>query len=362
MRKAADAFLGQLKTGEIDMFRTLDWIGKEDIDALEKFQKSDDVLEAIRTGGSPDDIKSKLDEIWETMRQDAKNVANDMPAVAEDAVGGADALLPGADLSDEARELAHNHIQANHRAILDTDEAVKMSVRGMPEYDDLYRQTSRASADLADQSKAFGDKWNRWKDKLDADITHHNPVNLTNKWQELGLTTPTPLDWGEFKRRFWNEFYFPKQNEFHVQRRDLWEEALKAVKGRLGTNPTIDAAERVINTAKNWDERAEIVRGTKFALEDAIAAKRPKQVTLILAERYGVPTRAISGADLDKRVLDTVNKYLPEDAPKFTSLDDITMDDIPAIEDALARRVAGAAPPKALEFREKNATLILLMM
>ena len=45
--------------------------------------------------------------------------------------------------------------------------------------------------------------------------------------------------------------------------------------------------------------------------------------------------------------LDTVNKYLPEDAPKFTSLDDITMDDIPAIEDALARRVAGAAPPKA---------------
>ena len=119
MRKAADAFLGQLKTGEIDMFRTLDWIGKEDIDALEKFQKSDDVLEAIRTGGSPDEIKSKLDEIWETMRQDAKNVANDMPAVAEDAVGGADALLPGADLSDEANEIIHNYIQATERAVVD---------------------------------------------------------------------------------------------------------------------------------------------------------------------------------------------------------------------------------------------------
>ena len=118
----------------------------------------------------------------------------------------------------------------------------------------------------------------------------------------MGWQHPAPKEWSEFSTRFWEEFFYPSRHEIHLQRRDLWEDALKAVKGRLGTNPTFEAAERAIELAKKHDALAINFRKTEFPLADALAAKRPKQAALILAERYGVPTRAISGADLDKRV------------------------------------------------------------
>ena len=57
-------------------------------------------------------------------------------------------------------------------------------------------------------------------------------------------------------------------------------------------------------------------------LEAAAAAKPANQIRR-LASKYGIPSITEEGIPLDRRLLNTVNKYLPEDAPKYERLEDI---------------------------------------
>ncbi len=340
--KATTAFLDQLKTGEVDLYRTLDWINKNDLDALEGFNKSDQVLDVLRNAENPDDAAARLDAIWDEMRRDGDNVANDVPAVTEDAVGLEHAVADN-DLPAAEQALIHNHYQANDNAFSLHYQAVENAARGNPELQSLLDQTVRATTDLHAQARAFGDRWNPWWARIKAASGRGEALDLPKLWRETGMTSAPPTDWATFSRRFWEEFYYPSANDMYVQSRDLWETATANVKRLAGENNMTRAADEASALAKQYDELAVNFPRTEFQLQDAIAGKRPRTAINILAERYGVPSATEAGVPMDKRILDMINKYLPEGAPKYASLDDIRIEDIPEIEAAFARRVSAKA-------------------
>lgn len=86
-----------------------------------------------------------------------------------------------------------------------------------------------------------------------------------------------------------------------------------------------------------------------FAGQQPGAIAEPKTV-FELAQNYGIPSATKAGARNNRRILNTVNKYLPEGTPKFKNVDEIPMEVAQQAFDARAAETvssAGAAAEKA---------------
>lgn len=353
--KAVGAIKDALKIGKLDTARTLAWLDPVRAGQLDDFKQTEAVLDALRRATSEAEWRTEIRKVKQAILAHGDKAKSELPVLPNDpaVVERVDNVLEN--VGDKARHLITGHTAAFEVAEQTVEEAMEGMLKNA---DPALRQGWDATKVMAKQqhdlSLRFRRQWTtRWYDDWLKGGT--GKVDLKKAWDEMGMTGEVPKDWKEFKDAFWNEFYYPRSSAYYEPVLDAYRAAVEgAAKATGAAGADIENALRSIEISKDWNQRVVKYKSTIAPMLRAEAAGRKAEYAGILAYQYGIETTFVDKTTglvgfNNKRVLDTINKYLPEGAAKYTSLDDVPTD---VTRKALARRDEvkaaerlGQAPP-----------------
>ena len=156
-------------------------------------------------------------------------------------------------------------------------------------------------------------------------------------WRQLGIPgkPPSNLTKQQLIRYWWDGYYFPKWRAHWMQVRNdhvevayRYSEAILEQAQQLGGNiidqNALSKAQRNLSMATAWD-MAEVGEDGVSVLVGAARADNALALRK-LGILNGVATSTDGGANLDRVLLATINKYLPEGTQTFERLGDIPFD------------------------------------
>jgi hypothetical protein len=362
VRAAATEFIGQIKKGDVEVFRTLDWMAQGDVQALHAFGVSDDVLDALRTSQTQEEALERIRAVFKGLDDEAARVVDDPHAVSEGAQG-----IEDVQALDEARhaqevdaqtvEAATDYVEANFQANQAYRKALAQLSRENPQNTDLAALLERIDAQgarVAQDNAARRENLVLWRER-----SFRRDFNPAAAWAELGMAGPAPADAKNFRRALWDEYYFPVVRDGWQRYRDevaeITEQAFQAVPPQDAR--LLEQARRTHAYAREFDNvlRQDQVR---LALNKAVESGDNAQAARVLAQKYGIPTATEAGKPMDSRLLSTINKYLPEGTEKYRSLAEVPPD---VAEQALRRRLAenaGVQPGTAAQAAPQAAAQV----
>jgi hypothetical protein len=320
--KAVDSVKAAAKQGSVETFRSLNNLfDEQDVHRLHEYMIAGEVQEAlIKAGADKADIKSRLAAILDDIVKDSSRVADEVPSVAEgadgvDAVQGISLALSKGDVDRGLASLAHSYKAANWNS----NEAFRKVLRELMEGsmdNPLWKDYSKYA-----NSFSYFPGGKRVRELFDNFWDNFHARSLTKDfdavkaWKELGIPGDPPpgLNGRMFRRAFWEEYAFPLQRDlskaFREEIAQVTEDVFKAI------NPSgsrqIGEARRQLEIARMWDDylrRDEISRQVTTALERGDMAGYIRA----LSRQFNVPTATEAGISMDRRLLNLVNKYLPE--------------------------------------------------
>jgi hypothetical protein len=334
VNKGLEAFKAEQATGLYNLFRDLSWVKQADRDALDAFGLTDEVEELLRTAESEEDALAGLDNILRQRREIAGGVANDLPGVdpAADTLGMADTMGDAMDAGDIARDVERaakiNHYSQANAYTMFTYEFALREVRKERPNDPIWAQVQNLldyklfdsdarKAHEARKATAVAMKQQAFKKGFD----------LEKNWKLLGLPGDAPKTPAAFVSAVWDDYYFPYVRKVWEDSRDSYVQAVEEVLAQVPPSDprALDYARKQHALAREWDKV--LVRDS---IEKAVDAAKLRgdnaAVARMVAHQYGIASVTEAGVPMDKRILDTINKYLPEGQDKYTSLADVPED------------------------------------
>jgi hypothetical protein len=334
VNKGLEAFKAEQATGLYNLFRDLSWVKQADRDALDAFGLTDEVEELLRTAESEEDALAGLDNILRQRREIAGGVANDLPGVdpAADTLGMADTMGDAMDAGDIAQDVERaakiNHYSQANAYTMFTYEAALRQVRKERPNDPIWAQVQHLldyklfdsdarKAHEARKATAVAMKQQAFKKGFD----------LEKNWKLLGLPGEAPKTPAAFVSAVWDDYYFPYVRKVWEDSRDSYVQAVEEVLAQVPPSDprALNYARKQHALAREWDKV--LVRDS---IEKAVDAAKLRgdnaAVARMVAHQYGIASATEAGVPMDKRILDIINKYLPEGQDKYTSLADVPED------------------------------------
>jgi hypothetical protein len=317
VKKAIAEVRAANQAGLLDPLLTQGFIGKADTEMLHRMKYGDvfDVIaEGRRKGLSADEIVAEVNKFYDDHLELAKTVKDDPPFIDPNSVLGADmsrAAQEGLEAAD-SRMLVDHYGHTNHSvqevgfylAHMDINEGRRFGV-----------MKNRADASAEDFRRLWVSRYDQWA----AAHNRGEAVNFRNAWRDLGMTGDAPKDWGEFRKRFWEEFYFPKQHERYIKLREEGYAMLQRLADAKGV-PLDEHVVSAVEDARTFDELAESIQRHRFQFAQAVKDKNNAQAARAAAAMYDIPTTTGQGPNLDSRLLNIINKYGEQN---YGSLDEV---------------------------------------
>jgi hypothetical protein len=334
VNKGMDAFRAEAATGLHELYRDLSWAKIADRNALAAFGVTDAVEDVLRTAGSREEALAGLDNILRGLREDAGMVVDDLPAVdpSSDTVGVAEAMseaMDAGDIAQDAERAANikHYTQANAYTMFTYEDALRQ-VRAERPNDPIWAQVQN----LLDYKLFDGDARKAHEARKATAVAMKQQAfkkgfDLEKNWKLLDLPGEAPKTPAAFVSAVWDDYYFPYVRKVWENSRDSYVQAVEQV---LAQVPPSDPAKLAYARkqhalAREWDKV--LVRDS---IEKAVDAAKLRgdnaTVARMVAHQYGIASVTEAGVPMDKRILDTINKYLPEGQDKYTSLADVPED------------------------------------
>ena len=342
--KAADEFRDLYKVGAVESWRNLDFVTAFEKDALETLDYWDDIEELARRGANTtDEVEAVFEKIRKSIDSRSELASNDVIGLSED--------HPSAETwGDLMKAVEEGHLDPNEQrvftAIMEGAEQARLEYQTL--LDDValkaqqalsrdgklqeaqhigqemnrVRETLRkaAPATAKETRQITQDAW-RWSDAIKAD-KKTTPETLKSYWTKAGLNGDPPLDLT--KQSLLKELW--KQRFEKVSA--AWNSSFDAIVGESET--VLQQMAKVVDTTelnsmatrtRHISKQAQAMRSAVF--ENGALRIRPQNDLSWLAHQYGLASATEAGVPLDKRILNTVNKYLPEGAQPYESLKDV---------------------------------------
>lgn len=363
VKAAVAQFREAAATGSIDRVRNLETIlGKDVMIDLNTWGAEQEVRKAVTrildNGGTVEEAAAEVEKIRKAVLKPAEGVLDEAVSVPREAFQAEDIpIVEAADVSAGLKELHTDRIAANHVAKQSNQKVVGL-------IDDALTKALAEAGQTGDVKIA--QNINNLKQKIDAawkpvenangvesqvfrqsyypfsvnlkkikSTKEFNPLKEWNKLDGMAkahgitLTRPEELNYQTLNKAFWEEFFFPAQNEIgrkHVQ--EFAKIADDAANGLRKTGIDMPTLEQVVEQAKTDTAFAEAWSNfipdeiLVFEMADARNAGRNVDVVRLLGKQFGVETATAKGVPADQKLLNIINKNLPAES-KFANLADV---------------------------------------
>jgi hypothetical protein len=354
---ARDAWKAEVATGIHEVFRSTSWLAPDDLKAAENYRFLGEFEDILQTAGSREEALSRLDDIFRNFVDEAAAVVDDAPVV--------DATNEMADISrtmDRAADLGR--IENDAERLKNITYYTQANANAKLSYEDVLRQVRAERPD--------DPAWEKLQSLLDYRIfegpvqeafdarqaaawaldeaSNKKDFDIAKAWGSMGLPGEIPENVDAFRRALWDQYYYGYVRKIWQDSRDEYVQAVEAVLTRLQPSDPrkLEQARASYRLAQEWDN---VLRKdeVKFALEAARRRGDNAALARTLAHQYGIASATDAGVPMDKRILDTINKYLPEGQDKYASLADVPEDVAKAAFNERLRVKAGATGEAAAD-------------
>jgi len=328
----------KIKTGSVEVFRSGDWISPAQWEQLRAYELADPMHDILANAKTKQEAQERLAELLAEKRTIAGGVVDEVhelnveSEIAQSYVNFAD------ELQETTARSGSYYIDANQNANLAYREALDELIELSPTNQDLKlarRQIQEAGSEVYRQAQERYQTTRAYVERA-----FRKDFKLEDAWNALGDGTPMPFHTPqEFKNWMWDQYCFPFV-------RNTWDEYRKASAAtieKLARDIGQGEAGKIVNARKLNAEADSWMKTSRYdqyrlQLDDAINAGDTEAMVRVIANKYGIPSVSERGAPLDRRILDTINKYSDT---KYDSLSDIK--DQRIVEDAFAKRIADKA-------------------
>lgn len=362
VKAALAQFKEAASTGSIDRVTNLEKIlSREVMVKLGEWGAEEKVREALAAvtarGGTPEEALAEIEKIRKAVLKPADGVVDEAVAVPQEAFQAEDIpfIDQHADIPAELKELNVDRIGANHVArqsnwavINMVDEALSKAIALgdfslVRSIDDVKQYILKRATDVTrvsgDEDRAFSLAAHPYIENLEHQATKQKKnFNAPKEWNRLEamakakgitLTRPQELNYKTIKKVFWEQYWYPVKAKIGLdgvkKLATVADEAAARLKKIKIEMPTL---EQVITQAKIDTAAAEAWAHSvpneviRFQLNDLRDAGDQAGIVRLLAKKYHISTATDEGVPLDGKLLDIINKHLPEKG-KFKALAEI---------------------------------------
>jgi len=349
---AVKQFLRAAKTGNIDVYSTLQWLNPATTEALHNFEIYDDVADAVKTGETLDDQLSRIDELFEAVKSKASDVTSEHAGVnLDDPPDGAEFMM----LEDQAvgwrystepqKILTNNQLVANSNTMDAYQQAIINAQREIgrlrPDLiQDIEQLEKRFSDILQGSIRALAGKEDKqFTRKIWAyteEIRNAEGGNWLEYWNKIGIPADPPpnLRKRDLLNALWDQYGNPERRAAWQGTRDIIAAKSEAFLNQLGALTEVDTSKYLEEARSVW-EHARTLDDVVIAadnkmyrlssmLRGALVQENEAKAVRILASRYGIGTITDAGKPYDSHILQTLNKY---SELELDSLDNIKIED-----------------------------------
>lgn len=353
---ATAAFRKEMATGVIESWRNLkDWMNPREYQKLAGGKILGEVEKAI---GEADDLVSaeaKLDNIVKRYIKRAATMLDD-PAgeVLDEFIQEAGEHIPPAELTafnlkrisyENAKNAFVTAADAYLNKAFSTFRNVGDNV-GMQAINDLRSSFTRAHVEAGKQTAARTGAMRDFVRKVDALITggneekawqllSQNPDVYGDVWQNvLKLPKEKPADTKALRSLLWETIYKGESDTLWRMERDRMADLAMSQAGQVAAMLGDDIAnDELFRTAAAQLRYSDLVAKAKYIPDKGlfvdgvqVAGDTPGALRS-LANSLGIATTSAAGdVPTDQRLLNTINKHLPEGAEKFARVEDVPFD------------------------------------
>ena len=361
VRAAVKAFKQAATDGNIDAFRTMSWLATGDEDALRGFGLYDELAQAWEKAATQDEAVAALRAVQDRLNAGAAKVADDIPAVASDAIGVDDVQSLGeahavGEASQSVVRNATHYTQANHISMMAFDNALSELRKMTPDWPGWSQLGDSLDSRIATGTVAATHEARKSNVIGYRNASFSKNFSIAQAWKEIGGQGPPPQTADKLRRYLWEEYYFPFVRESWEKFREDYAQAIEKIFTELGQDtPLLAQARKDLEAARKFDD---FLRTDQVIKQLAAATDAGDNATAarILANKYRIATKATDtgtgGANLDQRLLNMINANLEDGVAKFDKLADVPPDVAEAAllkhslgEGGTAPAAAAAAPP-----------------
>jgi len=343
--------------GAISIFDTAAWIDNTDANFLQRLGMLDDVTQNMRTLETTKDRLQYLDGLQKDLFDYLGKANNESTILSREI---ADKLFGEEMAARIEKGLRRGEIDKADQSL--RSARVLLFQRTNDEYGDFLevlkrsvgRIDERAAGAISDDvrplrevlSSAFGkatdlrEKTLRAVNTLD-DMRSPDGQSLSRIWRTF-FDEPMPADITKktLRKKLWDS-YFPGTNDFYREGREAFAEGVEALYGKYqgALPPGYDTQylDKALEKARQSNILASQFDGAVFVDDIARSfsdgSKANFDSVVELGRRYGITTASDKGVPT-KRLLNSINKYLPEGVDKFDDLTDVPFE---VAQDALKK-------------------------
>jgi len=347
---ALDAFRQAQTVGAMPVLDTSTWINATDTNFLKSLGMYDDLVDGVRSANTAQDKLAILDatqnELFDFLRK-----ANNEPTILSREIADQffgpemakviDKALQSKELSAadqsmrSARVLMYQRTNGDYRtALVELQQAIaRQDPSLLPRFADEMRPLQELLSLPFDESSKLRSQTLRARDALGKTDSADDYAKI---WRAL-FDTPMPADISQsaMRKAIW-ENYFTKNDDIFRNARNAHVNAAEELfqNWRL-YNP--DVSQKMLEKARQSAALATQFDGAVYVDDIARAftsgSRKNFDAVVELGNRYGIATAGDTGKPT-KRLLHTINKYLPEDVAKFNDLADVPFE---VAQDALQK-------------------------
>lgn len=348
-------FRKEKATGIIESWRNLkDWMNPNEYKKLAGGKILGEVEAAIAGADDLAGAERKLDEIVKRYIKRAATTVDDPPGeVLDEFIQEAGEHIPPAELTAfNLKRISYENAKNAFIGAADSylNDAVSRLARagdtqGMEFINGLRSNFTKAHIEAGKQTAARTGAMRDFIRKIDAlvvsgdnkkawQLLSANQEVYGDMWKSvLKLPTAPPTDTKAFRSLLWETIYKGQSDTLWRMERDRMAELAMNQAGQvaqvMGENLADNEMFRVATSQLLYSDivaRAKYIPGKGLFADGVEMAGDTPGALRSLASRLGISTVSEAGVPADQRLLNTINKYLPEGAEKFAKIEDVPFD------------------------------------